>query len=265
MDFPSFVNETVQNEQPKILREYSGLVVTFEFEKELVELIDTVENKWRKLAKTYNWGTHESEDYQSFAFNMNIIHQPDFNTSINIIKSDEYLTESGLTQLFHQWLIKHFDILIGSLANKAPLFGKVYYEGRQPDAKTLLLIAPKQHKPEIDFGIIRHKCNQYMIRKVVIFKDVDDIEMLKKYEMDIDYRNMVDMGMVSDSESLIELKAAMRPLVLKLQEIIDGYTMIEETLPLIKKWSISFSKKALPNFYKYLARLGEKEIIDEIY
>lgn len=264
MDFPNFVNEEFQNQnlQPRLLKGYTGIFTTFDFESVILEKIAEIENIWIRLVKNYEWGSNNSLDYEHFAFDTNLEQYPELDKSKQISKAPEHLTESGLTMLFHTWLTSQFEKLLKLIV--PPFRANLLYGGRTSKSKTKLRLSPHNHSPHSDFETTRQVCRVYMTEKVKILYDTD-IEMLKKYEKDEDYRNMVEMGMVHDSTPLKELKRLVKTTANRLQIMIEDLNEIEKALHFIKNWLVPFSETALSKFYEDLAKLDENEIINEIY
>lgn len=247
--FPKFINENWRQviSEPTIANEYKTLFGDFSFEKNIPKLITTVESHWINLKEKYNWNysDHNVSNKDHFALNVKINVWPDAD-KVRELLEDPDLSKEVIGHNWNSWLNERAEMFIEHIQLHHAWITATSFAGRSGG---WLFIYPGVDDEDW-LNSLEELCKDYQKEKETL--TAEEIEAIKKYDHLGEYSDLVDVGLVGESEDFKYLEKGIRAT----RELLNAYLLemkqMDMDLTTLTTRIAKFKLTAEDEFYQYL-------------
>jgi len=245
MDFPSFVNEGMQNADKSVAKRHASLFDDFKFEKEALILIKKLESLWNELSKKYSFNLYSPQvKFDHFVISENIDFDPQKEKIIEILNVGN-LGDEEISRIWNRWFRDQSDLILDTVHSRHIV--NIQWGDRD---RQVVLIQPSFNIDDINVDT-EELCEFYKREKDFLLTIID-IETLKQYANNDDYDTMLNTGMVHDIDEFRTLKSSLERVISSLTEQYEEIQSLQTQLNDILTRVSEFKTNGLQWFYEYL-------------
>jgi len=247
LTFSKFILENRENDIHTTLdKEYEDQLSDFNYESEILSLIEKLERYWIKMEKDYLWNREYrySLKFPHFALYAKLDY-PDLEKISKIIKDDE-ADDDELLDIWYKWIMYQRAIFIDDLD-----YSWIKHVGWGGNSGGWILLTPNINYDDV-VNDITELLELYISEKNEIKNNVSNWEYIMNNLEDLDYIQLSEIGLIEMPEEIINLKKSADIVIKITQESLQEAKNIEADLVEINNRLIKFKQNADSYFYSYL-------------
>lgn len=219
----------------------------FDFEKDILELVQKVEQTWAHLEDVYDWNRERRQWRKDhFALDVKVHAWPD-SDKVREILGEPDMSEEAINDEWWVWFNDEREGFVNDLIEIYPWIQDIGWGGKS--GGWLLLQPP--HEAEDIRNDIESDCQVYRLTKEEL-KESDDWQDILNDINDETLNNMHDYGLSNESDEILNLKEQVDNIRTYLTKELADLTQWESDMNAIQARVSKFEDKAEEYFYDWL-------------